>query len=796
MSWLADLSQAVRRWRARPAFAATAILTLTLGIGVATAIFSVVDGVLLRPLPWPESDRLVSVWIVRPHWRLSPGLAASADRGVLSWPNFRELQQQNRTLESVAIWSTARPILDGPVPQQVHAMRVSSTFLDTLKVRVMAGRNFFATEDDDPTDSLIVSYEAWQRRFGGEPHILGRRVSLDEVSKVIVGVLPPRFRFEGQPPEFLLPVGQANKADRNRGNHNHRGILRLKQGISLEQAHADTEPILRFQEDPKQRTSRLQPLADQQLGEAKRPLLILLGGAVLLLLVACANVAGLLLGDATSRRHELAVRAALGAGRRRIIRQLLVESAALAVAAAAAGLMVAWALKPALVALAPDRLPRLDTIAIDLRVLGFAALLGLVTTLICGAGAALNLASSDPAAALSEGGRSGTRRQRAQGAIVIAEIALALVLLVGASLFGETVRRMSAQPVGFDASNLVVIGIREPRSMSAGSAPAALAARVAEIEGRLSAVPGVVSVAGVSSAPFGGGYGSNNIEIEGKKLDPSPSARRHIVTESFFRTMAMPLLRGRVFDRSDSSSARLVVVSQEFERRYMDGYAVGKRFRLNQDWLEVIGVVANTKQLELTDEDEPGFFALRRQLAGWSVNQYVVRSSGDAAALIPSLREAVRAYDARLIVSTADTMDTLVKRSIAEERYRALLLGMFGGTALLLAAIGVYGLLARDVADRRREIGVRMALGATAFDVMRLVSRQGLTLVAFGLLIGIPAALGAGRLIRSMLYGVSPAAPAVFGAVAAALAFAALCATVIPARRASHIDPIVSLRGD
>lgn len=788
---LLHLRLALRRWRARPAFAATALITLTLGIGVATAIFSVVDGVLLRPLPWPDADRLAVAWIVRPEWRLNPVLAASAERGVLSWFNFRELQQQNRTLASVAIWSNSRPMTGGTRPDQVHAMQVSSTFLETLGVSVLAGRNFTAAEDDDASDSAIISYEAWQRRLGGDPQILGRTVTLDETAKRIVGVLPPGFRFESRPPEFLLPFGTADKRFRTRGNHNYRGLVRLKPGISLEQAHADTEPILRAGEPVNKRTSRLVWLTEDQLGATRKPLITLLGAALLLLLVASANVAGLLLGDLKSRSHELAVRTALGAGRARILQQLLIEALLLAGIASIAGVIAARAIMPALVSLAPDTLPRLDSVGIDVRVLGFAILVGFATALICAAGAALTI-TPNPSEALSEGGRGATRRQRAQSVIVVAEVALALVLLVGASLFAETVRRMAAQPTGFESGNLVVIGLRAPRSLSLSRQ--ATAARMAELEARLGSVPGVIAAGAVSSAPFGGGYGSNGIEIEGKKIDPQPSARRQIISEPFFRAMGIPIVRGRPFDRSDPSSARLAVVSREFERRYMDGDALGKRFKLNDDWLEIIGVAENTKQLELTDEDEPTFFVLSRQVQGWSLNQFAIRTSVDPAAIIPSLREAVTAYDPRLLVTTAEPMKALVNRSISEERYRALLAGIFGITALGLAAIGLYGLLSGDVADRTREIGLRMALGAQTSDVVRLVGRHGLTLVIGGLAAGIPAALAASRVTRSLLFGVTPAAPVVYLVTAGALLIAALAATLIPARRASRIDPIVSLR--
>jgi predicted permease len=404
--------------------------------------------------------------------------------------------------------------------------------------------------------------------------------------------------------------------------------------------------------------------------------------------------------------------------------------------------------------------------------------------------------AEDPAHALAEAGRGSVRRYRIQDAIVVFEIALALVLLAGASLFAETVRRMGTQALGFVPSNLVVITVRAPRSMTAGVSPAALAARTAGIVERLAAVPGVVSAAGTASAPFGGYRGSNPIEIEGKKLDPPPSARREIVTEDFFRTMRIPVLRGRVFDSADSSAARLAIVSDDFERRYMDGQALGRRFRVSKEMVEIIGVVPNMKDREVTDEVEPTFFVLSRQLPTWSVNQYVVRSAGDPGAVMAQLAGAVRGYDHRLLVSTLDTMDTLIERSMAEQRYRALLSTVFGAAALMLCATGVYALFARQVTDRRREIGLRIALGARPAAVLRQIVGRGLVLVATGLALGVPAALAAAELIRSLLFGIAPGAPGLYLSIAAVLTLTGAVATLVPASRASRVDPSLLLRSE
>ena len=521
---VAGLRHAIRRWIKRPAFACTAVLTLATGIGATTAIFSVVDAVLLKPLPWRDPDRLVSVLVARPHWRENPVLAGSWDRGNISWPIFQDLQSKSLVFSDVAAWSRARPTLNGERNELVTGMQISASFLPMLGVYPHLGRFFTTAEDVSPSDSVLVTYETWQRRFGGSPDVLGHRASLDETMYAVVGVLPSGFNFDGSdPPEFLFPWGNTPVRSRTAGNHFMNGLARLKPGIPLEDAVRDSDPHVRGIESPGKKRTRLVRLIDQQQGASRQPLWILLGASSLLLLITCANVAGLLLGDAESRRHEVAVRAALGGSRRQIVQQLSAESAVLTAAAAIAGIVLASWFTPALVAMAPTELPRVADVGIDLRVFGFAVLVSIATALLFGTAPVLALARADPARALREGGRdAGLRRRYAQRFIVAGEVALAVVLLAAASLLGESFFRLTSQPVGFDPANLIVASPRLPRDP--GSTAETRLARTDTLVAGLAALPGVVDATATSTAPFSGSYGSNSIQIEGKTFERDPPA--------------------------------------------------------------------------------------------------------------------------------------------------------------------------------------------------------------------------------------------------------------------------------
>lgn len=770
------------------------MLTLALGITATTAIYSVVDAVLLRPLPWREPERLVTLYVARPHWRLTPVLAPSWNVGNVSWPIFRDLQTKSRTLSEVGTWNAIRPVLNGERAELVYGLRVSSSFLPMLGVAPHAGRFFTAGEDESPTDAAIVSYEAWQRRFGGTPDILGRRVSLEETTYSIVGVLPPRFDFVGRnAPEFVLPWGNVPARDRHPGNHFMYAVARLRDGVSLQDALGDVDPYVRGTEKPEEKQARLVPLAEDQIGTTRRPLWFLFGAAGVLLAIACANVAGLLLGEAGTRRYEIAVRLALGGSPRRVARQMFVESFVLAaLSLLLAGVAVVW-LTPVLASYTPANVPRVSDVTVNWRVLAFAVGAGLTTAVLFGCAPALSFARIDPARWLHGGARGASPARRgAHGVLVAAEVALAVVLIAAASLLGETLIRMTSEPVGFRPDHLVVASLRLPRAaLQAG----VQVRRTDDLVARLAALPGVEAAAATSTAPFSGSFGSNGITIDGKP-GLNADAGRHIVTQDYFRTLGIPIVKGRGFESTDAPGDFVAVVTEEFERRYMDGEALQKRFTLNRNVHRVVGVVPATKHRRYTDEARPAFYALNRQLSTWATTHYVVRTALDADAMIASMRKTIEAAEPQSSIVTLEPMSAMMRRSVADERYRASLSLLFGATALLLSAMGLYGLVTRLVGERQRELGVRVALGAQRAAVLRLVLRQALGPVGAGLLVGVPAAFWVSRTAASLLYGVQASSPHTFLIAAALLAGAALAAAAVPARRAARTDPMIALRLD
>jgi putative ABC transport system permease protein len=805
---LADLRFAWRRWTKRRTFAITAILTLALGIGAATAIFSVVNGVLLRPLPWKDPDRLVVISVARPAWRNDAALAAFWNRGDLSWPMFDALREKRRTLEAVGTYDVSQLVFGGARGTQgtgdaqgsqdtqgsrdtqnelVTGLRTSASFLPMLGTQPHLGRFFSAEEDLAASDAVIVTHEIWVRRFGASRGILGTRVLLNGAPRAIVGVLPAGFRLGSVVPEFLIPYG--NERDRGISNHFMRGVARLQPGITTEQAEADIAPVIQTQEgsNTEVKLPHVVALERDQRGELRRPLWMLMAASVGLLLIACANVGGLLLGEARVRRHEIAVRTAVGGSRSRLVRQLMVEALALSSVAGLLGLAIAWYLTPLLLTLSPLGLPPVESGGaprIDPGVLAFAALVTVATTVLFGLSPSLTLLSGTPGGTLVEGGRNASLQpQRAHGALVTIQIALAAVLLVTASLLGETVVRLSRVDIGFDSANLLVATVRSTTRLPT---QALRAARMSETIAKLSSLPGVVSVAATANAPFSGDYGTSRIKVEGKSHERDPDAVRQLVTDDYFALMRIPILKGQSLASSGSAVA---VVSETFERQLMDGDALGKRFEWNKEWHTVVGVVPDAKQRAYTDRAAPMFYVLNR-----GIGNFMVRTAVPPESLMPAVREAIVSQDRGAVVSRLTTMDTLLARSTAEERYRALLSSLFGSAALVLSAIGIYGIIARSVTDRLREFGVRSALGATPRNIRILVFGQTARLVGFGLLLGIPTALVTSRAIGAMLYGVSPTAPHTFLVVIAVLAAAAALGTLAPVHRAGRVDPSVALR--
>jgi putative ABC transport system permease protein len=816
-----DVRYALRRWRRRPGFAVTAILTLALGIAAATAIFSVVDAVLLRPLPWPSPDQLVVIHGVYPDRRVNPATATTWNRGTLSFPAWDALRM-TPAFQTVGVWRpSSRPdITFGEARTDiVRTLDVSSNFLPMLGVTIAMGRYFTEREDDVPTDSIILTHETWQNRFGARPDVVGARVMLgsatfsEEVPKTVVGVLEPEFRFAGESPEILLPVGRGSEGGR-RADGSFRAVARLAPAVSREAAESAAIGLVRNTGTSEPVSARVVQLEEEYLGSSRLPFWLMFAGAGLLLLVACSNVAGLLLSEARMRRYEIAVRAALGGSRTRVVRQLLVEHALMAGAGAAIGLVFARWLIAWLVVIAPEGVPRLETVTLDFRVAAFALTVGVLTLLVFGVVPALSLARTPVARVLTEGERDGSgTRHLGQRAVVIGEIAVALVLLAGAGLFAETIFRITSQPLGFEANGLAVVsttftGNRWGDPATARQAQAADPANLGAVMERLarevnngltdrvlervSALPGVTVAAGAGAVPFVAPPLRVLIVVEGRPGHEEHEVLRQSVSERYFDAMRMPVLDGHGFSPAARADERMAVISREFQRRFFADGAIGRRFRHGSVTYRIIGVVPDVKRTEFTDDDRPAFYSFDRQAGG--ITHFLARTSGDPTAMLRPMRQAIGEVSPQLVVTSMTSLEERVMRSVAEERFRATLSAVFGAMALGLAAVGLYGLAARRVADRRREFGVRMALGARPADIGGLVLRDAVFIVLLGLLVGLPAALAAVQVTRTLLFGVTPTSPHVFALTAAVLSFVALTATFLPARRASQADPIRALR--
>ena len=839
---LADIRYALRRWRRRPGFAATAILTLALGIGTTTALFSVIDVVLLQPAPWPAPEQLVAIHAVFPDRRQLPASAATWNRGLLSYQAWDALRNAP-AFQDIGAW---RPrSLDTTFGQErtdmVETIDVSSNLLPLLGVGLVHGRYFTAAEDEQNSDSVLITYEAWQRRYGGRDDVIGQGAILgsassgDHGTRIVVGVLEPGFAFGGDPvPEVLLPIGISAEVSRQYPGASLRLVGRLRPGTSIEAASAATLAVVHAVERREPTTSRLVPLVEEHWRRAARPLWLLFGGAALLLLIACSNVAGLLLGEGRTRRHEIALRAALGGSHGRVIRQLVVEHALLAVLSAGCGLLLAHWLIQAFIATAPADMPRLETLAIDARVAVFALGLGALTMLIFGIGPALTLARTPAAEALAQGGRDpGARRAFGLRTAVAAQIALALVLLAGAALLGETMLRLAAQPLGFRPAGLAVVSFQTTwlpglsrTGITAEEYKALTPAQHAERQQRLdhlwtsgwrlhmtgamerlSVLPGVLAAAGGLSAPFLPRDRRNTtaIRVAGRPVEAAETVRAQSVTEGYFEVMGVRFLRGRNFTATEArmtspfsrlnpttASPRPIVISRELERRFFADNGVGRQLISGSTTYTVIGVVEDVRWRQHAEPDAATcyFFADTYR----TVSTLIVRTAGDAAAVLPAMRDTLRAYDPTMVITSTATMDGLLARSVAEERFRASLSIIFGAAALVLSATGLYGLCVRRVIDRRHEIAVRVALGARPDNVRALVFRDAWRTVAIGVAFGAPAAVLAVQITRTLIAGLPSLAAHTVVVPAVVLGCAAVLAMLLPARRAAAIDPMMVLK--
>ncbi len=800
-----DLRYAVRKLARSPGFTAVAVLTLALGIGANSAIFSVVNAVLLRPLNYEDPEGLVMVW--------ERNVPRNQHRNVVASVNFAAWREQNRVFEDMAaMFGTGATLIEGGDPERIQAAVVSPNFFQILRAAPQHGRVFLPEEGETANAQVVVlSHGFWQRRYAGSTDVVGRTLSLSGDPHTIVGVMPASFkgvRFGSMSEKDLwapLPWAWAQ---------GYRGrawmvVARLRPGVPLEGAQAEMSTIAsRLEQEHDYNDGwgvNVVPLREQVVGDVRLALLVLLSAVGFVLLIACANVANLSLARASSRQKEFAIRSAIGAGRGRIMRQLLTESSLLAVLGGGAGLLLGvWGVD-LMIALSPGDIPRTDEIGVSGSVLLFTLLVSVLAGALFGLAPALQASRSDLQASLREGSRgsSAISGRRLRSALVVTEMALAVVLLIGAGLVIRSFWKLNQVDPGFDADNVLSVRVALP-----GSAYPEEAEQVAffgELLGRVETSPGVASAAATIALPLSGGLApGTSFIVEGRPEPPRaerPVADIRAVTPGYFRTMGTRLLRGRGFtDRDEAESPMVIVVSETLARNSWPGEdPIGKRLSVSWDGMissEVIGVVADVRHNSLDAVPRGTIYYAYPQFPIFSFMNLVVRSSSDPTALVTSIRREVSQLDADLPVYNVTTMRELVEGSVADERFNMLLLGLFAALALLLASIGIYGVISYSVTQRTHEIGIRVALGAEQARVLRLVIQRGMGLAVAGVVIGLGAALGLTRLMASLLFEVSGTDPLTFSGVALLLLSVALAACYVPASRATRIDPVTALRSE
>jgi putative ABC transport system permease protein len=795
-----DLRFGLRLLRKNPGFTAVAVFTLALSIGANAAIFDVVNGVLLKPLPYKDPDRIVRVFERHPRVPKFP----------ISPANFLDYRERNEVFDGFATFT--RRDLDlslGEKPERLAGMSVSNGFFHLLGFEPELGRAFLPADEIKGNEHVaIISHALWERSFGKDTAIVGAPITLSGMSFTIVGVMGPGLQHVGGDYRSLPHGGAVDvwspltMDPRVRTSHFLNAIARIKPGINLEQAEAQMNVIATQLEEqhPEDKDWRIQlvPLRDEIVGGAQTMLLILFGAAGFVLLIACVNIASLLLATATARQKEVAVRTALGAGRFRLIRQMLTESLLIAALGGIAGLLVAkWGIA-ALVAFGPKQIPRLHMISLDWRTFAFTLTAALLTGALFGLAPALQISRVNLNESLKEGGRGasgGSRHHRLRGLLVIAEVSLAFVLLIGAGLLMRTFFYLQKVDPGFNPENVITASIDLPRSRYANAKEASTFYR--ELLARLAALPGVKSAGGTSDLPWTGYDENTSFGIEGRQFsdDESPSAQYHFATPEYFTTLAIPLVAGRFFtDADDADAPRVIVINKSMADRYFAGEdAVGKRVRLWGETRAIAGIVGDLKDSPGELRAKSGFFFPIAQQAQTDL-VIAMRTQGDPLSMVAAMRSELAALDRDLPLSDIKTLDQVASAAVARTRFTLLLLSVFAGVALLLAAIGIYGVMSYAVTQRTHEIGIRVALGAQRRDVVGMVARQGLTLALTGMAAGLTAALILTRVMSSLLFGVSATDPITFAAIAGLLMIVALGACFVPARRAMKMDPMAALR--
>jgi putative ABC transport system permease protein len=786
------------------------VLALALGIGANTAIFSVVHTVLLRPLPYRDPDRLVWVW--------GQHLKRNVPYHFIRYRDFAQIVRETPSFESASAYSPAPVTVmlpGGGQPEQAPAMRVNAGFLRMLGVRPRIGRDF--TEDEDRPGArpvALISHGLWQRRFGSNPAVAGSPVLLDGVEHTVIGVLPQNFLALNMTRDVFMPLALGPAPAAPAGGISVGGFARLKPGASRERAQSEVNTVVARLDAQYFGTSgremRLWGAREFLVRDVRRMLLVLLGAVGLVLLIACANVANLLLARAGARRREIAVRTALGAGRWRIARQLLAESLVLGGIGGALGLAAAWWGLSALVAGAPQRIPMIRETAVELPVLWFTMAVSLSTSVLFGLAPVIAASRGDVHGDLKEGGRAGEgiRRNRMRTLLVMAEVALALVLAVAAGLLIKGFGRLVETNPGFNPRGVLSAGISLPAARYAKGVERAAFFR--EALRQIESQPGVQAAGMVNVLPLGGTDTGRTVHFEGRPEpgpDEAPTVWWRTATPGYFRAMEIPLRRGRMFgDQDTADSPRVAVINETFARRHFPNEdPIGKRMAYGlthrpgapgaapPPWITIVGVVGDVRHNSVAQPSSTEYFVPYQQ-EPWPAMSVAVRTSLDPARFAPALRAAVQAVDKDLPVSQVRSMEQMLADSIADRRLSVWLLGIFAGVALALAAVGIYGVMSFSVARRTQEIGVRMALGAARGDVLRMVVLQGVRTAAIGLAAGLVAALAATRVMKSILYEVTATDPFIFTAVALLVMGVAALASYIPARRATKVEPVAALR--
>jgi predicted permease len=816
---MTDIRYGLRQLFKHPGFTIVAVLTLALGIGANTAIFSVVNAVLLKPLPFPEPQQLLAVGMTDTRQK-----GTQTELGSLSYPDFFDFREQNRTLASVAIYRDplfALAAAEGA--QSIHGVTCSAEFFDVLGIKPIIGHGFSRADEQAGGGpgglKVILGHDFWQKQFGGDQNVLGRTLELDRRQFTVIGVLPARFQFPIQTDQVELYITFAQDAEgtapatTNRGSHNLSAIARLKSGASTEQAQSDLSTIADNLTKLYPNTNThfgvaARPLRDDLIGDVRTALYILFGAVICVLLIANANVANLLLARASVRGKEMALRAALGASRGRIVRQLLTESLLLSGLGGLLGLLFAQWGTEALITAIPNNIPRISEIRLDAAVLGFTLLVSLATGVIFGLVPAWQASHVDLNSSLKSGSRiggGGERKGRLRNGLVMAEVALALVLLICAGLLIQSFARLGQVQPGVRTERLLTARVGLPDS--AYSKNEQTIAFFEQFLTRVRALPGVDSASTIVPLPLSQSNMTTSYDIEERPLPEGQqaSAPVRVIGNDYFKTMGVPLRQGRVFNENDRfDSTPVVIVNERFAEKVFPGQnAIGKRIKPGfsaddgpEKMREIVGIAGNVKHRSLRNDDTPEMYLPQTQIP-FNIMTLVVRTSvSNPANLTSAIRGELTALDRNIPLTSVRLFDEYVSRSLARPRFNALLLSIFAGTALLLTAIGIYGVMAYSVAQRTNEIGIRIALGAGKNSIFRLVVRQAMLLVAISLALGLVGAFAATRLLNSLLFGVGAADLVTFISIALLVSVVAFLAAWLPARRATRVDPIIALRAE